>query len=298
MENYYHLFANGSDARNFIVCRSDFIYQFNLVGISALGSGATVLAFSLEDTHLHALLHGTHDECTRFKKEYEVTTLRHICGTRGSKDNVELNCTLDLINDENYLMNAASYIIVQPTKDGKKVMPYDYFWGTGSMYFRPPSHIPIWQVREDGKIIEAKRFGDYSVRQQREITHSKNVTVPDDWLISDGLILPSNYIDVQMYEDIFRTPNCFRVFSAAGKKTMDVVLNEMSRVRGVVLEDIEARGLCKEVCLHLFKKESSRHLTVDQRITLGRELSRKYHLCLRQIATLCRMKEEEIAKYL
>lgn len=45
---------------------------------------------------------------------------------------------------------------------------------------------------------------------------------------------------------------------------MDVVLNEMSRVRGVVLDDLEAR---------------------------------KYRLCLRQIATLCRMKEE-IAKYL
>lgn len=298
MKNYYHLFANGSDARNFISCEADYIYQFNLVGICTLITGADVLAFSIEDTHLHALLHGTSDECTKFKCAYETSTARHICGTRGSRDNVALNCSLYLIEDDKYLMNAASYIIVQPTKDGKKVMPYDYRWGTGSMYFRSETHIPIWLVGEYGRLATPYRFDSLAYREKKKIAGSRISQIPGEWLCCNGLILPSNYVNVQLFESIFGTPNCFRVFCSAGKRMLDTVVDEMAKIRGITIEDIEARQICKDICIILFRKESSRHLSTSQRITLARELWKKYQMSTRQISTLCRLPEEELSKYL
>jgi len=63
--NFYHLFANGADASNFIASEQDFVYQFNLVGISAHNTKAKVVAFSIEETHPHFLLYGTSRKCIR-----------------------------------------------------------------------------------------------------------------------------------------------------------------------------------------------------------------------------------------
>ena len=54
-KNYYHLFANGDDARDFILDEEDFFAAFNRFGVCAAATGVTVLSFSVEDSHPHAL---------------------------------------------------------------------------------------------------------------------------------------------------------------------------------------------------------------------------------------------------
>ncbi|MCQ2064272.1 MAG: hypothetical protein MJY66_00250 [Bacteroidaceae bacterium] len=89
--HYFHLFANGDDARNFIISETDFFAAFNRVGVCAANSEAKVVSFSIEDTHPHILLFGTEKECTKFKKAYLISTMRYIAATRGSMYDVKLN---------------------------------------------------------------------------------------------------------------------------------------------------------------------------------------------------------------
>ncbi|MDO5443785.1 MAG: hypothetical protein Q4G10_08950 [Bacteroidia bacterium] len=297
-KNFYHLFSDGADAKNLITSEEDYKYEFNLFGACKLLSGVDVAAFSIEDSHVHGLLYGTHEECYAFKHYYEDSTIRHIIATRGNKDNVVFELTLDLIDNPDYLLKAAAYVIVQPTKDGKKVMQYDYLWGTGSMYFRSSNHIPIWQVGNDGRIIETKEFRSLPYRDKKRIVGSHENLIPDSWTVCNGLLLPANYVDVGLYEDIFRTYNRFRVFSCANKKVQDEVIDRMAQARGIMLEDLEARSLCREICKSMFHKETARHLSTDQRLILGRALWRRYHMSLRQLSLLCRLPQDEIAKYL
>ena len=156
--NYFHLFANGDDARGFILDVEDFYAAFNRFGVCAAATGVAVLSFSIEDSHPHALLYGLESECVKFKELYETTTLHYIVSNRGSAGGVVFYLELYPIADEDYLRNVAAYTIVQPTKDGKRVMPYDYLWGTGSMYFRPENHIPIWSVKADGSLSQTRRM--------------------------------------------------------------------------------------------------------------------------------------------
>jgi len=37
--HYFHLFANGDDAKSFISSEEDYVFQFNLVGVCAFLSG-------------------------------------------------------------------------------------------------------------------------------------------------------------------------------------------------------------------------------------------------------------------
>ena len=78
LKNYYHMFANGDDAKNFIISERDYIFEFNLIGICAHEKGVKVLSFSIEDSHPHALLYGTEKDCKSFRTTYELSSLRHI----------------------------------------------------------------------------------------------------------------------------------------------------------------------------------------------------------------------------
>ncbi len=296
-DRFYHIFANGRDAREFIVCEEDYVFQFNRIAICSLKSGAKVIVFSLEETHPHIIVYGAKVRCVAFYKMYESATRHHISRTRGSLDNVVLDFSICEIKDADYLRVVACYVAVQSTKDGKPVMQYDYFWGTGSMYFRGLRHVPIWRVGEDGEILTVRKFRDLTSAEKRTIC-PHDMTLPAEWKICQGLILPENYVDVKMFESIYKTHNCFRVFSSAGRNAQQRVLDEMARVRGIAMEDIEARQKSEDLCYKMFHKGSARHLSQPQRIAFGRELRRLYGLSIRQVSMLARVPREELEEYL
>jgi len=293
---YYHLFANGEDAKNFIVCEGDFFAAFNRVGICAANCRVVVVAFSIEDSHPHILVFGDYDEVVKFMLLYEDLSRRFILGSRKSLDGVVLRMDLLFISSPDYLRSVGCYVILQPTKDGKRVMPYDYFWGTGSMYFRTANVRSIWLFDSKGELIETVSFGSLSWREKRNLIHS-SLTIPDSWLVAAGVILPCNYVDVKMFESIYSTHNCYRVFLGSNKKMGDEVIQRMSQARGVMLEDLEARKLCAQVAGELFGNSAVVRLAPDERIKLACALRQKCRLSFRQIATLVRLPETEIRKY-
>lgn len=298
MENkkYYHLCADGDDARNFIVCEEDYFAAFNLVGVCAANTDAVVVCFSAEDSHPHILLYGTYGECLKFQNMYEASYLSHVVQTRGSRDDVVLDIEIYEITDENYLMNVGTYIVVQPTKDGKDVMPFDYLWGSGCLYFRREPFIPPWLFGKNGDISEMMRVGDLGINEQRALLHSRK-KVPDDWLLCNGMLLPSNYIDVNRFESIYKTCNCYRTFLSAGKKRDEPVLKKMAEVRGISYNDIEARRVCKETCQEMFGFQDVRRLNAMQRVAVAIKIRERHGLSYRQLSTIIRLPESEIRKY-
>lgn len=295
-KNFYHLFANGDDAKDFITTEQEFKSAFNRFGVCAYLADVVVVSFSIEDSHPHGLLFGTLETCCRFRDLYKSMTIKSIARHRGNADGVRLNFELDMVTDSNYLMNVATYTIVQPTKDGKSVMPYDYLYGTGAMYFRSRNAVLPWMVDNDGKVSDPARLGDLTIRERLKICGS-NTTLPSDWLVCNGFILPSNYVDVQRFEGIYRTHNCYRVYLCSNKQKDAVVLNRMSEVRGVKYEDLEARRICSETCQELFSKASTRHLNIEERLRLAQTLRRKYRFSIRQLSFLVHLPETELEKY-
>ena len=164
-KEYFHVCANGADSRNFIVCEADYYAAFNLVGVCAANTQVVVVSFSIEDSHPHFLLWGTNAECSHFKALYEKLYVHYAAATRKGGADLKLNCELYAIGeDEDYLRNVAVYTVIQATKDGKAVMPYDYPWGTGSLVFRKGFHIPVWLFDEKGNICQPVPFGSLGTR--------------------------------------------------------------------------------------------------------------------------------------
>lgn len=296
-KKYYHLFANGADARNFITNKDEMKAAFNRVGLCCSLTGAIVVAFSVEESHPHVLLWGEYDDCLKFKSYYVDISVRCISRRRGSLDGVKFRCELYEVSDPSYLRNVAMYTIIQATKDGKPVMPYDYLYGSGPLYFRSEKSVLPWLVDDEGVVCKPLRFGDLKERQKQIVCGSTS-RIPEDWLVCNGYILPSNYVDVSRFEGIYITHNCYRVFMSSGKDKYSVVQDKMALVRGVIIDDLEARRLCETITMELFGRKGTRHITSQQRIILARALRKRYSFSLRQISMLTKLPETELGEYI
>ncbi|MBP5571617.1 MAG: hypothetical protein J6X39_02985 [Bacteroidales bacterium] len=300
MENkqFYHVCADGALTRNFIISLADYFAAFNLVGVCAANTNVVVVSFSIEDSHPHFLLWGTLEDCMAFKEMYERQYRHYAAASRKGKDEIALNCEIYPIgNDENYLKNVAAYTVIQPTKDGKPVMFYDYRWGTGSMYFRNEYCVPVWCFDEKGEIQQPVKFGTLGATARRELLHSRTLTIPDDWLVCNGFILPSNYVDVRLFESIYKTHNRYRVFTSSTRQREEEMLQKMADHRGVAIEDLDARKLCGDLCKEMFGTRDPRRLDTTKRITLAQQLRRTYRMSFRQLAILVRINEKELRVY-
>ena len=182
-------------------------------------------------------------------------------------------------------------------KDGKQVMPYDYLWGTGSMYFRSKGHQSIWCRADSGEILKPSYVGDLSVHEQRIILNTYR-RVPGHWKLCNGILLPENYVDVAHFERIYRTANRYRVFMASNRSRDQIVKEKMAMARGVSLDDAEARSKCHSLMQVLYGFKDVRRLTSPQRVQLAQLLWKQFHLNKRQLATLVRLPYAEICKYI
>ena len=295
---FFHVCANGADARNFIIRKNDYYAAFNLIGVCAANTHVVVVSFSIEDSHPHILLWGTKEGCSRFKVLFETLYGHYAAATRKGGADLILHGELYPIGDDyEYLRNVAVYTVIQATKDGKAVMPYDYPWGTGSLVFRKGFFVPIWCFDEKGTICQPAPFCTLGTRARRKILHTRTLSIPDHWLVCNGVILPTNYVDVARFESIYVTHNRFRVFMSSPKQREAAMLERMAEQRGVSMEDLEARKVCGDVCKQLFGTRDPRRLDTRQRIQLAQQLRQQYRLTFRQLATLVRLPETEVRSF-
>ena len=295
---YFHLCSDGTLSRSFILSRKDFIAALNIVALCAANSSAIVLAFALEDTHPHFLLYGTFEECFEFKQLFEAIYIRYAANTRQGGADLILDIEMHPADDDlRQLRAVAAYVVYQPTKDGKQVMPFDYLWGSGPMYFRGRECILPWLVNKDGTLAELVTFASLSVDEQRTVCHSRKYSFPANWLVANGIVLPTNYVDVARFEAIFQTANCYRVFLSGSSKRDEDIVMEIAQARGITIEDTEARALCSDTCKALFGIRDVRRLPTTDRLTLARELRRAHRMTARQLAAVVRLPEGEIRRF-
>lgn len=292
----YHVYSNGTVGRNFIICEDDYVSAFNRIGICAAFSPVRVLGASVQDTHIHILLKGEYPEVRKFMRRYKDLTTRYISLTRGSRDGVRLVLDASIAgktDDPSALKRIANYVISQPTKDGRRVLPYYYRWSTASLYFKPGWMPSIWHFDDNQRFVPEVRFGDMSWKDKRSVSHS-HYGLPDGWRVCGRTILPENYVDVHAFEEIYGTPNAFTVFMGSTSSQIDLLKTEIAMKRGMAIEDLDARKFCEEMSIKMFGHGTVKELAPEKRLALALALKRKYGLSSRQLATVTRLSLDDI----
>lgn len=109
--------------------------------------------------------------------------------------------------------------------------------------------------------------------------------------------MPNNYINVPLFEDIFKSHNRYRVFLSNNSACDAEILKRMAYERGVMLDDLEARDKCAAECKAMYGIKDPRRLDPSRRVALAQLLRRKHRMTIRQVAKLIRLPESEVARY-
>ena len=280
---YYHVCSEGLEKRMIFRNRREFIMGINYVALCHLKCNVRILCFCLMGNHFHFILSGSYQECWKFGNEY-----KRMCGMMmkrtqesdaGMKD-VELQ--VKEITNMSYLEYAIAYVLRNPVVAGFRIMPHQYEWGSGDMYFR------------SSYIASGRRADSFSIKELSRLLNS-NIKIPGHYIIDEsGIISPLNYIDYKAVEDIFKHPSRLLGLLSAKKET------EFEIFMGVAdnyTPDIEElKDSIRELIRVEFGVKAVSQLSMEQKVLLCGLMRRNFRASRKQIALITRLNMETINK--
>ncbi|MBO4465957.1 MAG: transposase [Bacteroidales bacterium] len=286
MKKFYLISTSHLEKRLWFLDDEDFIVAMNYVAIQAARHPeVVVLAFILMSNHVHFVLRGTRKDVIAFVNEFKRCYSIYYRKKYGTCEFLRGN-SLDVREVENVaeaLERALAYVIDNSVAANICSHPCQYRWGTGSLYFNP-------NVKSAGTV------GNLSRRGCIKRFHSACSEIPKDWGIDDeGVILPSNYVDVKSVESIFRSPSRMNYFirtSSKAKNKFESGNNIMS------LKDQTVLSCIQDMCWSLFQKSSFDELNSKEKTEFAKQLRFRFNSDANQIARVCGLTYADAARLL
>ena len=284
VRNCWHFSTDGNYTEVLFRERLDFVDAMNRIYFLSRKYRIVILAFCLMDNHIHLILYGLFEECNRFVHELVRQISSAIARRHGLRHELQtLPIHYQAITDDFYLKKAICYVHKNPTAANLPYLPYDYPWSSGSLFFRARFG---WTLPD----LDLDSMEDLSGERRRELFRTRE-PIPDDLKVYEGLILPNNYIPVQLVESIFRSARAYYFFMNSTRE--EDVESRGGSISRLSLPDAEMRQHKRELLKELFGRESSRELNTQQRIRLGKEIKRRYNCSPKQIVRLVGLNFEE-----
>ncbi len=232
VEGYWHVYSDGKRADIPFLTDEDKIFARNAVAICAFATGVTVLVVTVNDTHLHCLVHAQSDQAFRFKDALRLRLISYYKkGGRPELLGKGLFLACDPVQTLTKVKQKFMYVY-RNCLDFYPRLPGDYPWGSGNIFFARSE-------LKGGRVL-----AQWSVRQQREILQTK-VRLPQDWRMTlRGELDPASFIDYLQVERLFVTVRAFLAFLYVRKEDEAAMKQEVNRnyMEQRVMEDIRAKG--------------------------------------------------------
>ena len=282
---YYHVCSDGNYASVLFHNPEDFKAAMNRVAICSLRLQVVILAFVLMDNHFHFIIQAPDEDAAyRFANEFKRLTGLYLTNKYHRTNSLRrLPVKVLAIPDEDALKTQVCYVLKNPTK-ARIGMFYDYPWGTGTLYFR--------QSRQTEPI---RRVDSFTGEAVRTICQTR-ISVPGDWLIKDGFLIPENYIPVEMVEQLFRSTRSFMYFLSLNKD--DEIENNLGQWNELRLTDSELRQERDLYAREKLGKFRLRDLSLPERLKVARFLRHKYLCSRKQLARIVQLPLETLEKAL
>lgn len=275
----WHFSTDGNAVDVMFYDEQDFTDAMNRIYVVLKKYNVIILAFVLMDTHIHFILYGELEECRRFIHEFVARTSRHISirhGETNKLDKVPISC--QTIDSDRYLKNCICYVVKNPPVAGLPYMAWNYPWSSGPLYFRLGRH---WTMMPDLTTISSDEL---TVRKRRSVLKTR-LDIDGCPALFDGMVLPSEFVAVDVVEKIFKTTRSYNYFLCMSKE--DDVESHAGSISRLSVPIQEMRQNKNELCRSMFGTSSIKSLSMQQRLRLARALRRKYNSSIKQITRLC-----------
>ena len=278
---FFHICTDGHSLPWLFKDKEDFIAGMNRVGICVHMVEVEMVTFVLMDNHVHMLAYTTLERCKEFINLFKRLTGKWIRAKYGIEDYLKgLAVEIISINDQEALLNTIAYIDRNSVVAGYRCLPMEYPWGTSRYMFKDSG---------DQTSDESKAISEFTVRKLRALLRTR-VRLPEFWrLNSDGMILPTSYIDIGRLERLFKSVSAYLFFLS--KKLEGKVELDMEKGRKTFTPDKELRPMTEKMVWEMFGCALS-ELDVNSKLKIARRLKYEYLSPPKQIARMILIKEE------
>ncbi|MCR5519717.1 MAG: hypothetical protein K6F21_05240 [Bacteroidales bacterium] len=262
---------------------SDYITVINLIALAICCSHCKLLALAIMSNHLHLILEGTKEECLAFFEDLR-NRLQKVFSRHGRGGLIaRMKPNLVDIENLNQLRNEIAYVIRNPFVVRTDVNPFSFKWCSGYLYFNPMLK------------IEGAPVNDLKGRAWREFSHSRNEEMPHkSFFVKDGIAEMASFVDYMRVEQFFDNARQFVMWvlrNVEGQVEAALRHGEIPR-----LNDEELFGLSCKICRSIYRVNSPKELSYDNKKHLALKLKREYGASNGQVARCSNLLLSEVNK--
>ena len=257
----------------------DFKVGMNQVAVLAATISVQVLAFILMSNHVHFVLGGTKDDATDFITSFKRRFSRYYGKKYSVKEFLREN-NVDFrelhIGDES-LERAIAYVQMNSVAANICISPSGYPWGTGELFFN--------ENKTKGKAI-----GELSKRECIKLLRSRAL-LPSGYIVSEGIVLPSSYVDVQMVESLFKSAKRMNYFLQSSSKAK--LVKEAPSFKDQLIV-----SAMQDLTVSLFRKKTFGDLTNLQKAEILKQLRYRFSSEPNQLSRISGISFEDVCRML
>ena len=273
----WHLCTPGNKTELLFVNPEDYAFCVSSIGVCAHLYGVEILADIVMSNHIHiiarseiASLLSFFDGLKKKLQKYFKKNGRTVCMSGFDCGEPIQITSLDMLRTEIVYVARNAYVA------RNDVLPHTYPWGSCYLLF---NHI----VGE----IQFKRFNDLPYREKRRILLSRVIELPDNYVVSKGMIHPVSYCHFEEVEGYFR--NAHHYFSML-TRNYEAYSQEAIRLGdSQVLTDEEMYYAVCEVCSKQYNTKSPGNLALKDKSDVAKVMHSDYNATNGQIQRILRM---------
>lgn len=280
--HFWHVCTPGHLSEILNISEDDFKFAVSNVAISAYESGLVVITDAQMSNHLHAILGGPLEQCFVFIDSFRFRLAKHIQETGRIVDLSRFECKDPIqITDLEMMRKEVAYVNRNGFVADRRYLPFTYPWGSGHLYFNTVA-----------SKATGTPYNDAPFKEKRRLCCRRVVEMPENYMISDGMILPSSYADYKLGESFFRDAHHY--LNEVTKKVESYSASAQRLGDKTVLGAEEMYYAVKTICEREYNISQPAMIAPSDKITLANTMKFKYHASNAQIRMILKLSEQEV----
>ncbi len=269
LQPVWHLYTQGQGTPLIFKEMNDYRFAMNVIAQAAYEfSGVRVIAFEIMGNHLHLLTAGEREAVLKY---FRFIRKRLSIGLGDSIPNglpATFSPTVQEVKDLQHIRNLIVYINRNGYVADPNHTPFSYPWGTGRYYF---NDFPVQRT-----------LSDVNYTEYRAMFRSRKLSLPGNYLVYDGYVIPPSYCAFHQGMSIFR--NAHQYFFLLGRKVE--ALSDIAAEIGddEFLTDNELFSRLHGIIRKQYDSTSLRDLSKAQKLDVARMLHHSFRSSNGQIS--------------
>lgn len=245
----------------------DFMDGTNLVAVALAGLGIRLLNEVEMNNHLHFVMEGPEEKVILFANRLRRAMSRYQLAKGNpslSKWDIQVKPILDLRN----LRNAILYVSRNPSVAERNCTPFGYKWSGAQLMFN--DNLVYYNA--------GVPFNNLTFREKRSITRQRDIVLPQEYRVADGMILRASFVDYKRAESFFESAHQY--FHQLSRK----IEADAETARWIGENILLPNEDVFRIVADWHKVQSVKLLTPDQRLAAARRMKAELMSNNKQIA--------------